>query len=193
MSSDKKIAFDPWTATEEEACAAYFEKNPNYEDFGWNGSYQGHIMYQWWGVQLINSQKDAVMAGDGRALMDCMAKLVVSGLVAPDWLARAFNQRYEAVQNYDFMSWDEAFGKPHPPKTKQLSKRKALVLPFIIWQTLSVRLYSSEKSISDLLEEIAKELGISKTEAETHYYKRAIKRFGKPFQTSLGKRIKHKK
>lgn len=180
--------FDPWTATEADLDAAYKAINPHNEFIPWNGSYQGDIVRQWRGAQLVKAVRSKVEAGDGALLMACMREIVVSGLVAPDWLARAFNARYEAVEQYQYMSWDEAFGKPHPPKTNQRAKRKALILPFLIWQEMGNRLARTNKSINDLLKEMAKEIGISETEANTHYYKRAVPRFGRPYSTLLGKK-----
>jgi hypothetical protein len=52
------------------------------------------------------------------------------GLVLPDWLARAFTRRYDAVLNVRALSWDDpqAFGRPYRKGTNQAALRKRRML-----------------------------------------------------------------
>lgn len=115
MTNDnKKIAFDPWTATEEdmEDDEQIASKNVDARVRYWQWSY----------AQSILELKEQVEAGNGQALLECISKLLNGGLIAPQWLELAFNNCYHGVLGGQYLSWDDVFGKPHP----RMIKRKRL-------------------------------------------------------------------
>lgn len=103
-------AFDPWTATFDEAMAAQ-SALPYYS--GPNGP-----LYQWEAAQSVNALRSAVEGGCGFDVMDAVSRCMRHDLVAPDWLARAFVRRYDSVLNCRVGSWDDAFGRPYPLRAR---------------------------------------------------------------------------
>lgn len=98
-------AFDPWTATREEARAA---------QVGCNDLGAGPLM-QWIFARKLMAKRELIEV-DGGAVMDAVADCATVGLAMPDWLARAFLKRYDAVARARAISWDDsaAFGLPWP-------------------------------------------------------------------------------
>lgn len=110
----KALAFDPWTASWEEAQAAH-------ED---TAGPEGAI-FQWIAAQgLKNPEQNS--EGDGFSVLAAVASCAMHGLVMPDWLARAFLRRYRAVQQLRVDSWDapEAFGRPYPKGAQITAMRR---------------------------------------------------------------------
>lgn len=100
------MSFDPWTATEEEMEAD--------EQIASKCREASLRFFQWSDAQGILALKTKVEAGDGRALLQCVSRILSSGLAAPEWLDLAFNNCYNSVLGGHHLSWDDAFGKPHP-------------------------------------------------------------------------------
>jgi hypothetical protein len=84
-------AFDPFTATLDEAVAA-------------------DAVLLWGSAQRINEKKDYY----AKHPIDGVAVCVRYGLIAPDWLAMAFIKQYDKVLTCNVSSWDDAFGPAHP-------------------------------------------------------------------------------
>lgn len=99
-------AFNPWTATFDEANAAQ-------DALGYETGPDGPL-FQWNAAQEVNALRAAVEAGGGFDVMDAVSRCLRHDLVAPDWLAREFIRRYDSVLNCRAGSWDDAFGRPHP-------------------------------------------------------------------------------
>lgn len=101
--------FDPWHATFEEAKAAQEAQDARNGGIGGPDS----PLFQFINALQINEQRQKVENGDGFAVLYCIRMCVTSGLVAPEWLAYAFNRRYDAVNWGRAISWDDplAFGK----------------------------------------------------------------------------------
>ena len=80
--------------------------------------------------------KQAIDGGDGFAVLAAISHCVTSGLVAPEWLADAFNRRYASVVGFGAGSWDDpsAFGRPYPKGTNLASLRKAAKGSRAVWQ-----------------------------------------------------------
>lgn len=100
----KAMAFDPQTASLEEAQAAHDE----------NAGPVG-ALYQWDAVQELNNYEKKAQR-DGFDVLAAVALCALRSLVMPDWLVRDFLQRYRAVQQLRAGSWDdpESFGRPYP-------------------------------------------------------------------------------
>jgi len=109
-------AFDPWTATFEEALEAETEAERQRPGSDYEPD---RSISQWAAAQhIVDHLRDRVESGDGNAAMDAVAQCVRSGLIAPDWLARKFLRCYDSVLNCRVASWDQAFGAPFPPRAK---------------------------------------------------------------------------
>lgn len=106
--------FDPWSATLEEAMAAYRTDTTSPPHA------RPHM--QWAAAQGITAARHDIESGSGVAVIDAVAKCVQCDLVAPDWLARAFLRRWRMVKDARVDSWDhdDAFGAPFP-KGSQLA------------------------------------------------------------------------
>lgn len=113
-------AFDPWSATIEEAMVAQGE-------FDDQKSPEGPV-FQWVAVQeLKEAQKHGLK--DGFDILKEVARCAQHGLVMPEWLARAFLRRYRAVQQLHAGSWDDdkAFGRPYPKGAQIAAMRRRIM------------------------------------------------------------------
>lgn len=99
--------FDPWTSTFEEAVAAQEAHADSIDPDG--------PIYRWSAAQeLLAIEKKGLH--NGFDVLAAVALCALRGLVMPDWLARAYLERYRAVQQLRADSWDDdsAFGRPYP-------------------------------------------------------------------------------
>ncbi len=122
----------------------------------------------------VLSAKDRIDSGDGFALLGAIRNVVSHGLVAPDWLAYAFNRRYYAVTMFRAGSWDDplAFGRPFPKGTNLAARRKAKIGRIKVFNAVRERLAKQPDTPIDksLFEEIGRPLGFGATLTETFYY-----------------------
>lgn len=181
--------FDPWTATFEEAMA---EQERWQEAGGAISSPLGPIA-QANGAYEILAAKERIDAGDGFAVLYAIRVLVTNGLVAPEWLAFAFNRRYDAVNWFRAGSWDDslAFGRPYPKGTNLAARRKARIGRFSVWNAAVAKIDSSPDTPIDksFFEEIGKPLGFGATLAE-ELYRQAKKMHGYCPKKSRHRRVK---
>ncbi|MCB1959256.1 MAG: hypothetical protein KDE68_01815 [Rhodocyclaceae bacterium] len=158
--------FDPWHASAEEAIEAQ-RQHGNYCD-------PGGPLYQFVAAKQIEAMKAKVDAGDGFAVLTCIRICVTRGLVAPVWLAYAFNRRYDAVLNCRAGSWDSplAFGKPYRKGAHIAALRKARTNRFAVWNAINdIRQREPETAIDKgLFERVGRPLGLGATLAEELYY-----------------------
>jgi hypothetical protein len=131
-------------------------------------------IYQFCAARQIEAEKAAVDAGDGFAVLGCIRHCVTHGLVAPEWLAYAFNRRYDAVLNARTNSWDSplAFGKPYPKGAHLAALRKARTKRIAVWNTINDIRKTEPKTPIDkgLFERVGSHLGLGGTRAEEFYY-----------------------
>lgn len=148
--------FDPWTATLDEAMVAHVDHD---------GGPEGPL-FKWHVAREIEALKQDIDAGDGFVVLHCIRLCVTHGLVAPEWLAYAFNRRYYQVSSCRVGTWDEAFGKPYPGK--HLAKlRQRRELKFDVY----LRVSESTQAIDEaLFERVGHEFGIGKTLCSELYY-----------------------
>lgn len=155
------MPFDPWTASLDDVAAAYSDHvEPTLHN----------PLFQWAAAQRINELRADVDAGDGSAVLECIHRCISYGLPAPLWLVRAYNERYMRVARYETASWDDAFGRPHPPHTRltDLQRRHELKFPV----ALRVRALHAEGSPigGELFDKVGAEFGISRTVCSELYY-----------------------
>ena len=155
-------AFNPWTATFDEARAAQpegFDPKPDLP------------LYQWNAAREVEALRPSIERGDGFAVLDAVSRCALHGLVIPDWLAREYLRRYRAVQHCRVRSWDEAFGRPYPPGTNIAARRRAQKNRIAASLAFHDILISDPARTVDkgLFEEIGKRIGEGATRAEDLY------------------------
>lgn len=171
--------FDPWTATFEQA------KQANDEWITSGGEIASPLcpIAQAGGAQRILGLKEEIDGGDGYAVLLAIRICVTNGLVAPEWLAYAFNRRYDAVNWCRAKSWDDplAFGAPYPKGTNIAARRKARIGRIAVWDAIRKKFAATPDTAIDkgLFECVGKELGFGATLTEEFYYQ-AKKMFGEP-------------
>jgi len=159
--------FDPWNSTFEEA-------NSLQQSIGGIGPTDP--LFQWVAAEEIKAHQKAIQEGDGLAVLSCIRKLVTNGLVAPIWLAYAFNKRFDAVLNCNAKSWDDpmSFGAPYPKGAHINALKKQKFLKFAVWnEANNIRSREPETPIdAEFFERIGKTVRppVGKTEAERLYY-----------------------
>jgi hypothetical protein len=172
--------FDPWTASWEEASQ---EQERHAEGEG--------PVFQWQACRDIESMKPEIDSGSGFAVLACIRKIVTHGLVAPAWLANAFNRRYDSVLNCRVRSWDDpkAFGVPYPKNAKlpamKTRRGQGLSIYRRVEELVGTRIYAGNpdlKAIPDtfkrddvLFEKVGKEFKIGKTACGEIYRAMAIR------------------
>lgn len=160
--------FDPWTATFEEAFAEMDKWRASGADTCRSPIRQISVAHK------VLFLKQAIDGGDGFAVLVAISHCVTSGLVAPEWLADAFNRRYASVVGFGVGSWDDppAFGRPYPKGTNLASLRKAAKGSRAVWQAINEELVRFPETPIDkgLFEKIGKPLGFGATLTEEYYY-----------------------
>ncbi|GAB4277877.1 MAG: hypothetical protein Kow0029_20790 [Candidatus Rifleibacteriota bacterium] len=117
----KKKPFDPWTATIEEAITE-LENGNEKAVFQWDAAYgiQSFKQKIKCAMDLISAKKEFTnkekkeVSSAGLLVLLCIRKIVTHGLVAPEWLAYAYNQRFDAVNSHPTKKWNDfdSFGEP---------------------------------------------------------------------------------
>lgn len=177
MTRKIDVDFDPWTASFDEAMKA--------NDRGQFGVADPTApLYQWASAQVINARKQEVDGGSGFAVLACIRDCVTRGLVAPEWLAYAFNRRYDAVLHCRAKSWDDpkSFGRPYPKGAQLAAMRKRSLGRLLVWNKAMDILRDEPRPPIDeaFFERIGREIRppIGKTEASELYYQ-AKRMFGR--------------
>lgn len=132
--------FDPWSADLSQAVA---------EELEWDvlGKYSpfpfGRPLDQHSAVAAIEALRDTIENdGDGCAVLAAIDLCVTRGLVAPDWLAHAFNRRYESVLKRQAKSWDDplVFGSPYPKGYRLAAERKRRNMRGRVWDAVNKKI-----------------------------------------------------
>ena len=159
-------AFDPWTGTFDEMQEAnLFSALPDADP--------ARPLYQWYGAQLIQSMRSEAEES-GFAVLACVRRCANHDLVMPEWLARVFIRRYDAVLTCRADSWDSplAFGKPYP-KGKHLSAlRAARAHRMDVYNRVNAAiLRNPEKALGvKLFREVGNEIGLKSTAVQNYHY-----------------------
>jgi hypothetical protein len=165
MAKDK--IFDPWKSSYEEAIKLQ-------EDLGNPIGPQAPI-FQKSAADHIQSRKEQIKEGDGFEVLSCIRWCINHGLVAPIWLCKEFNKRYDSVLNLKAKSWDDklSFGKPYKKSFNLNAAKKEKYKKFTVHAEVIRLLNSRPKPPIDdgLFELVGKQFGIGKTLAKEYYYK----------------------
>lgn len=161
------VGFDPWAADFDAAIAADKLCDLEIAD-------PCRPIFQAAAAKQVEASRHAIDAGDGFAVLACIRLCVTHGLVAPEWLAYAFNRRYDTVLNCRADSWDSplAFGRPYKKGTHLAALRKARTKRFAVWNAIDdIRKREPETPIDKgLFERVGGPLGVGATLAEDFYY-----------------------
>ncbi|MDO8908747.1 MAG: hypothetical protein Q7W55_09650 [Pseudohongiella sp.] len=109
-------------------------------------------------------------AGNESAVLYAVALAAITGKKIPKWAAETFVENFFCVRDYQAKSWDDVFGKPHPPRTnfKAIQKWKKLASP-VFWRIEELR--NQGIPIDQAFEKVASEKLISSSTARDYYYR----------------------
>jgi hypothetical protein len=99
-------------------------------------------------------------------------------LTMPDWVASAFSLGFNTVHQFEYGSWDEAFGRPYPGKQlTRLRERRKFRDP--VWKRVNelvnldpTRPFDNNRKNggNGIFEQVGKELGLGRTRVSELYY-----------------------
>ena len=155
--------FDPFTASFEEAQA-----------LTGNDTSPTSPLFQWASAKYINESRKRIEDGDGFEVLACIRRCVTNGLIAPTWLGKEFNKRYDAVLNCHAKSWDDdiAFGVPYKKGTHINALHKKRKFMFAVFNEIRTIVKENSDTPIDigLFEAVGKKFNIGKSLAEEYYY-----------------------
>jgi hypothetical protein len=86
-----------------------------------------------------------------------------------EWAADAYQKKYRAtVWEFRHASWDEVFGKPHPPNAKLPARRQAKRLQWSVYVRMKDHL-ATEASVEEAIEVVAAQLKIPEARVKRYY------------------------
>lgn len=163
---EKPKIFDPWTSSFEEALKLQ-------QEVDYPSDPQTPI-YQKAAAEYVLANKEIIESGDGFEVLACIKRCVNHGLIAPLWLIKEFNKRYDAVLNAKAKSWDDdlSFGSPYKKGTHLNAIHKKRMYQYAVYNEIKIRLKEDPKpSIGDaLFEEVGKKFNLGKTLVQEYYY-----------------------
>jgi hypothetical protein len=106
--------------------------------------------------------------GEKGALLRAISICAHEGYPLPPWAAKAFDDAYTAViHDFQFASWDDVFGKPHPKHIKLSAKRQAMRLTLVVWaRVIGLREKTPHR---DVFPDVAAEFGIGSAVAKQYF------------------------
>jgi hypothetical protein len=90
----------------------------------------------------------------------------------PQWLADEFARRHALVTNAELGSWDQAFGRPWPPKTRLVEVRRRRHQSVLVHSAVFAHVLRGAAVDGNLFDAVALELdmGIGGATARDRYY-----------------------
>jgi len=171
--------FDPWTATPEDARIAMEQMVAD----GQNVLAPDNPLVQMDTANDVTAARDRIEAGDGFLVLSCIRLCVTHRLVAPEWLASAFNRCFDAVLSCRADSWDSplAFGKPYEKGKHLHALRKAGEGRLRVWCAMYELIEKNPDTPINKITfgAVGQQLNFGATETERYYYE-AIKTLGLP-------------
>lgn len=158
--------FDPWASTPEDALRAHEQHDPA------GGAPDPLAQFQA-AQEVLQAQDACLAAGGGCSVLRCVNLCLLNGLAAPRWLSDAFAQRHARVAGAEVGSWDEAFGRPWPARTRlDLERRRMLHTKAVhaaVWRMVAGRPSVSINRV--LFDKVAAalDLGVSGSKVEKLY------------------------
>jgi hypothetical protein len=129
--------------------------------------------FRWLALVKAEELYEVFQNGDNSAILEAIHICSSHSLLLPRWCQTAFESAYEKVRGFEFKSWDDVFGRPHPKNVKIGAKydeiRKGLPL---YARVIKIKRNDPAKAIDRLFfEAVGKEFGISGSLADRYYYK----------------------
>ncbi len=95
-----------------------------------------------------------------------------SQLTLPNWSAQAYIEGYDIVCKHKAMSWDFAFGHPHPKGMHSNALKNRDEKGFEVWKEINSILIKNQDIPIDeaLFEQVGKKFGLGKTLTSDYYY-----------------------
>lgn len=111
-------------------------------------------------------------SGDGWEILLAIRNCGVGDIPLPEWLKRAYIERFDRVLNAQLKSWDEAFDPPYPKGAHLHRIRRDRQLRFAIYNAVSSILRTEPDTPVDeqLFDRVGRKFAISKTKANDLYY-----------------------
>ena len=78
--------------------------------------------WQWWALNRLDVLFERWRDNNGFALMEAVELCGRHGLVMPEWIADGFSEGFYKVVSLQAVTWDDAFGRPHPPEKQYKSQ-----------------------------------------------------------------------
>ena len=164
-SSEAGAPFDPWNAGE----ASAFEADSR------AGSPSYGPLAQWHAAQAIARRRDACEAeAGGCEVLHCLAECLAHRLLPPSWLSDQYTRRHQLVIAAHVATWDEAFGRPWPKRTRlDIERRKRELRKRVHGAVWAYAVPRPQRAIGrSLFDDVARRLdiGISGGQVERLYY-----------------------
>jgi len=111
--------------------------------------------------------------GDPSVILEAIHICSSYSLLLPRWCQTAFESAYEKVRGFEFKSWDDVFGRPHPKNEKNGAKYDEIQKGLPLYARVTkIKQNDPAKAIDrSLFEDVGKEFGISGSLADQYYYK----------------------
>ena len=129
-------------------------------------------LFQWSALHRIDDLQRQFESGDTVALLEAIYNCAMHDLTMPEWVQRAYIDRYRQIIHFEAASWDEVFGKPHRKglRLADARRRRELRTPIFL-RIREIRRAEPDTAIGDgLFERVAEEFGIGKTLVNELWY-----------------------
>ncbi|MBF0500020.1 MAG: hypothetical protein HQM09_07805 [Candidatus Riflebacteria bacterium] len=174
--------FDPWSATYEEMTEAKRQAREDDDARGWavmpeNNRNRGvsdcpratQICEQWIVAVNIKDVQSQIEKGNGNALMFAVRACLDAGLVAPEWLSKAFAKKVSMIEKAEVASWDDALGRPFAKRKQLIEIQESLEIGWDIYEDVIAANMDGTPIDNELFESVGKRFGIKKTRTATLY------------------------
>lgn len=172
-------AFDPWTSSAAEALLAA-EMLP-----------QALAQHQA-AAEVLEARDACLSTGGGCTVLQCMRLCAANQLAPPQWLADAFISRLSRVEEAEVATWDEAFGRPWPPRTRLHAIREQRRLKRVVHSAVWDAVLSEDRAVNRILfDEIGERRNVaaSGSACEDAYYDALRDGMPNPVAVRAGQRI----
>jgi hypothetical protein len=125
-------------------------------------------------------------AGEDRALMLALRLCANHDLVMPEWVSRAYIEKFDRANSLRVLSWDEVFGPIVPPGRQPKRYMEDRVLRPKVYKLCRDKIAAGQPTDEALFEEVGALVGIKKTRASRLYYE-SRKLFSSYFGPTISK------
>ncbi len=128
--------------------------------------------WKWIALHNLDRLQRQFESGDKGALLEGIFECAMRDLRLPEWVQRAYIDRYREIVHFKAASWDDVFGKPHRKGLRLADARRRRKLWAPIWLRIRhIRDTELDTAIDEeLFERVGEEFGIRKTLASELWY-----------------------